>query len=182
MKDDTKDLFKDIWPQERDLMFRPERLKYIRALKNPDSCVFCDVVKAKENSFKNLCLYKNNHSMVVLNKYPYNVGHLLVLPLHHEGDLFDLSEPTYQSLMGVLKKSGEILKTNYTCPGLNIGMNHGSAAGAGIPQHLHWHVIPRWIGDTNFFPVIAETKVMAESLEQSYKRLAPAFLKLKEEL
>lgn len=170
MSDDKKVNLKDIWPQERDFIFRPDRLKYVRRLKNDPNCVFCESGKS-EPSFENLLLYKTKYSQIVLNKYPYNNGHLIVCPLKHGGSMFDQTDEEYEDLMRLVKFAASLVKSVYPAQGLNIGINHEKAAGAGIPDHLHWHVIPRWFGDTNFFPVIAETKVLPETLEQSYERL-----------
>ena len=169
----------DIWPQERDYIANPERLKYLRRVVKPDKadCVFC-LSHQKGMSFESLCVYKSKHSMVVLNKYPYNSGHLLIIPQQHVGDISDLSEEVYLDLSKLLKLSMEAAKSIYKCPGINVGMNHGKVAGAGIPNHLHWHIIPRWSGDTNFFPIICETKLIPESLEQTYQNYKTYFEKL----
>ncbi len=168
---------KEIWPQERDFFCRPDRLRYVRKLVEPDHCVFCqEAQKGAEGN--GLCVYNSEHSMVVLNKYPYNTGHILVLPTRHVGDLWSLSDLEYQEMSILLRRSAEILQKTYSCQGLNLGMNHGKVAGAGIPDHLHWHVIPRWFGDTNFFPLIAETKVLPESVEQTYDKLLKEFSKM----
>lgn len=165
-----------VWPQERDTMTRPDRIRYVRQLKSiNDSCVFCDALKADQLSFETLLLHKTKHSMVILNKYPYNTGHLLVLPRKHEGQLDLLSVDETNDLAQTVQKCVRILKEVYNCQGLNLGLNHGAVAGAGIPEHLHWHIIPRWFGDTNFFPLIAETKVQVESLETTYNRLRSHF-------
>jgi ATP adenylyltransferase len=163
----------EIWPQERDFITRPDRLKYVRRLKNEEICVFCKSGKVKEEDYspENLVVYKTKHSQVLLNKYPYNTGHLIVAPIAHGGSMFDLSEESYHDLMKTVRYAGEVLQKAYTIKGLNIGVNHGKVAGAGIPDHLHWHVIPRWYGDTNFFPVICETKVFAETLEQTWHKI-----------
>ena len=162
---------REIWPQERDFIFRPDRLKYVRRLKNDDTCVFCSSGQEKTPSIKRLLLYKTKHSQIVLNKYPYNNGHLMVCPLKHISSLFDLSDEEYDDLMKLIRFASKLVKSVYSAQGLNIGINHEKAAGAGIPDHLHWHIIPRWFGDTNFFPVISETKVLPETLEQSYEML-----------
>ncbi len=164
----------EIWPQERDLMIRPDRYRYVRKIVKPKSCVFC-LCNKKKPSFKTLTLIKTKFSMAVLNKYPYNNGHLLIIPKRHCGELTELSSEEYQDLMELLRKSMKVLKSVYGCEGMNLGMNHGSVAGAGIPKHLHWHIIPRWFGDVNFFPLIAETKVVVESLESSYHRIRNAW-------
>lgn len=155
-------------------MFRPERYKYVRKIVKPKGCVFCGCA-AKTESVESLTLVKTTHSMVVMNKFPYNNGHLLVIPLRHCGHVGDLSGAEYTDLMVLLRKAMMVLEKVYGCEGMNVGLNHGSVAGAGIPEHLHWHVIPRWFGDSNFFPLIAETKVVVETLEDSYHRIKKAW-------
>lgn len=163
-----------IWPNEREVMARPDRYRYVRKLIRPQGCVFCEA-RAKGPSVDSLVVYESSQAMVVLNKFPYNTGHLLVIPTRHCGELGDLTDAEYMELMELLRKTIAALQKVYACPGLNIGLNHGAVAGAGIPDHLHWHAIPRWHGDTNFFPLIAETKVLSETLEQTYQRLRPVF-------
>ncbi len=164
------------WPQERAYMSRPERMKYVSKEIVTTECVFCESL-IKGVSPKSLCIYQSQHAMVILNKFPYNSGHVMVLPKAHVGDLLDLPKEAYLELSLLLKKTIEIVKKEYHCEGVNVGLNMGAVAGAGIPQHSHWHVIPRWYGDTNFFPLIAETKVIPETLEQSYKRYQKHFSK-----
>lgn len=166
---------RDIWPQERDFFERPERLRYVRKLL-PDTggCVFCQA-EERGVGFEGLCLYRDSKTLIVLNKYPYNTGHLLVLPRRHVADLWDLSKEENSEIAGWIQTSLKKLKDVYNCDGFNVGLNHGSVAGAGIPQHLHWHVVPRWSGDTNFFPLIAETKALPETLEQTYNKLKESF-------
>ncbi len=166
-----------IWPLERDVLFRPDRLKYVRKLIKEKGCVFCRATK-EEPSFDTLCVYKSNHSMVILNKFPYNTGHVLVLPLRHCGDLLSLSDAEYVDLQETVRKTMKALTEIYEPGGINLGLNHGSVAGAGIPEHLHYHIIPRWSGDLNFFPLIAETKVLVENLDQTYEKLMGYFKKL----
>ncbi|MCB0411991.1 MAG: HIT domain-containing protein, partial [Bdellovibrionales bacterium] len=154
MKANQLEFLKDVWPQERDFLERPDRLKYVRKIVRPKGCVFCSAAKAGV-SFESLVLFKKKGTLVVLNKYPYNTGHLLVLPLQHCGDLTKLSSAKSQKVSEMVRLAAQILLKTYGCPGLNIGLNHGTAGGAGIPNHLHWHIVPRWVGDTNFFPVLA---------------------------
>ncbi|KYG64523.1 HIT domain-containing protein [Bdellovibrio bacteriovorus] len=162
---------KDVWPLERDVLFRPDRMKYVRKLIKPEGCVFCKAAK-DDPSFDTLCVYQTEHSMVVLNKFPYNSGHLLVLPRRHCGDLLQLSEAEFRDLQDTIRLAMKALNDAYEPGGINLGLNHGAVAGAGIPEHLHYHLIPRWAGDLNFFPLIAETKVLVESLEQTYDKLS----------
>ncbi|WII71233.1 HIT domain-containing protein [Bdellovibrio sp. 22V] len=160
----------DVWPMERDVLFRPDRMKYVRKLIKPEGCVFCRAAK-EDVSFETLCVHKTKHSMVVLNKFPYNSGHVLVLPQRHCGDLLKLSEEEFRDLQDTIRLTMKALTEVYEPGGINLGLNHGAVAGAGIPEHLHYHLIPRWAGDLNFFPLIAETKVLVESLEQTYEKL-----------
>lgn len=171
-------LLQNIWPQERDFMARPDRFKYVRKLVVSDSCVFCDT-NENETQPTTYKLYQTSEAMVVINKYPYNTGHLMVLPRRHCGDLLQLSHAEYAEVMNLIRTCMEILKAEYQPLGFNIGLNHGAVAGAGIPEHLHWHIVPRWAGDTNFFPIIAETKVLPETLEQTFSKLRVHFAKLK---
>jgi len=167
---------KEVWPLERDVLFRPDRMKYVRKLIKPEGCVFCRAAR-EEVSFETLCVYKSKHSMVVLNKFPYNSGHVLVLPQRHCGDLLKLSEEEFRDLQDTIRLSMKNIMEVYEPGGINLGLNHGAVAGAGIPEHLHYHLIPRWSGDLNFFPLIAETKVLVESLEQTYEKLRSIFKK-----
>jgi ATP adenylyltransferase len=167
---------KEIWPQERDIFIRPERMRYVRRLIKEESCVFCAAAE-KKPQFKTLCVFQTKYSMLVLNKYPYNNGHILVIPKKHIGDIWGLTNAEYKDLTLLLRKAIKVLYDVYDCDGVNMGLNHGAVAGAGIPEHLHFHVIPRWRGDVNFFPLIAECKVLVESLEDSYKKLRRALLK-----
>jgi ATP adenylyltransferase len=165
---------RDIWPLERDVLFRPDRMKYVRKLVKPEGCVFCRAA-TEAPSFETLCVYQTDSSMVVLNKFPYNSGHVLVLPRRHCGDLLKLKNEEFLDLNETIRKTMKALQESYEPGGINLGLNHGAVAGAGLPEHLHYHLIPRWSGDLNFFPLIAETKVLVESLEQTYDRLSSYF-------
>lgn len=166
-----------IWPMERDVLVRPDRMKYVRKLIKPEGCVFCTAAKGGI-AFETLCVYRTKHSMVVLNKFPYNSGHVLVLPIRHCGDVLKLHDEEYADLQNTVRLVMKALMVVYEPGGINMGLNHGAVAGAGIPEHLHYHVIPRWAGDLNFFPLIAETKVLVESLEQTYEKLLGYFKKI----
>lgn len=120
---------------------------------------------------KALIVYRSTHVYLVLNKYPYNPGHLLLVPYKEKQDISDLSEEEYSDFMQTLLKGKKILEKTFHPDGMNIGINLGSAAGAGIPQHLHCHIVPRWEKDTNFMPVIGKTRVLAQALEETWERL-----------
>lgn len=161
---------KNIWPVERDVLFRPDRLKYVRKLIKPSGCVFCESKKTGVG-FESLLLFESKHSMIVLNKFPYNPGHVLVLPKRHCGDLLLLSDTEYADLNHTFRTAFKAVTNAFSPAGINSGLNHGSVAGAGIPEHLHFHIVPRWAGDLNFFPLIADTKALPTDLENSYESL-----------
>ena len=154
-------------------LWAPWRMEFIEKEK-PAGCIFC-LYPAEVRDRENLVLGRSAHSFVMLNRYPYNNGHLMVIPRRHVSDLCALSEEEYGDLQRLLRAATAILLEIYQPEGLNVGMNLGRIAGAGIDQHLHWHAVPRWGGDTNFMPVIGETKVMVEHLFCSYDRLRPKF-------
>lgn len=166
------------WPNKRNVLFRPERMKYVRKMIKTEGCVFCRSAKS-DISVDTLCVYKTKYTQVVLNKYPYNNGHLLVLPLEHVGELLHLSPERYDDLHRTIRHAVQAIQEIYQPSGYNIGLNNGSAAGAGIPDHMHYHIIPRWSGDLNFFPLIAETKVVIENVEDSYIKFLNYFKKVK---
>lgn len=173
----SKDILADIWPSERNIIETPHRLKYVRRVVNPKTCVFCDADR-NSKSPDSLVLYKDRSWMVLLNKYPYNNGHILIVPRRHVADFEKLSDKDLSHMQVLMKNALKILRKTYNPNGFNLGMNLGEVAGAGIPNHLHYHAIPRWAADTNFFPLIAETKLVVETCEQSYNRLKPAFAAL----
>lgn len=167
-----------IWPMETNVFFRPARLKYVRKLIKPEGCVFCASAKGgiKEET---LCVYQTQYSQIVVNKFPYNSGHVLVLPLRHCGDLLALTPEEYKDLHDTVKIAVGAVKGIYSPQGFNLGLNNGATAGAGIPDHLHFHIVPRWNGDLNFFPLIAETKLVIEEAEASYHRYIEYFSNIK---
>lgn len=167
----------DIWPDERSIIESPHRLEYVRKIVKPKGCVFCAAAKSKQSA-ESLVVFKSSKLLVVLNKYPYNNGHLLVMPRRHVAEYEKLSDVELNGITRLTKESLKILKKVYQPQGFNVGINLGGSAGAGIPDHLHQHIIPRWNGDTNFFPLIAKTKLVVETLEQSYNQLRPLFEQL----
>ena len=176
-KKSIKQLQSDIWPNERDVIESPHRLQYVRKVIKPKGCVFCKASKNPQDK-ESLVLFSNRTMMVLLNKYPYNNGHLLIMPRKHLGEFETLSDKMLIDMQLLTKHSLSILKKVYQPQGFNTGMNLGQVAGAGIPDHIHYHVIPRWGGDTNFFPLIAQTKLVIETAEESYDKLRPHFEKL----
>jgi ATP adenylyltransferase len=148
-------------------------MEFITAEK-PAGCIFCQFPQ-QDRDRENLILCRSARSFVILNRFPYNNGHLMVVPRAHVASLGALSAEELHDLDQLLARATDVLARAYAPEGFNVGMNLGKAAGAGIADHLHWHVVPRWTGDTNFMPAIAETKVMIEHLMSSYDRLKPLF-------
>jgi diadenosine tetraphosphate (Ap4A) HIT family hydrolase len=140
-----------------------------------DQCVFCRLAASGPPSEDNLVVWRGGLTFVVLNAYPYASGHVLVLPLRHVASLSDLSEEESAELWSATRRSVASIETAYEPDGHNLGANFGRAAGAGLPAHLHLHALPRWSGDTNFMTSVAETRVMPETLQQSWKRLTDAW-------
>lgn len=157
-----------------DMLWAPWRLEYIKDEKRTDECPFCRIGK-EEPSKTNLVLASTKDLFVVLNKFPYNPGHLMVLPKAHVAEVDELEGQTWQRLARGAQVTVAILRETMRPQGFNMGLNLGAAAGAGIPKHLHWHVLPRWNGDTNFMPLIAETKAVPTHMETIWTTLAPAF-------
>ncbi|HEY6473254.1 MAG TPA: HIT domain-containing protein [Acidimicrobiales bacterium] len=138
-------------------------------------CVFCRLAESGPPSEDNLVVWRGPLTFVVLNAYPYASGHVLVLPLRHVGPLAELTEAESAELWSATQKAVAAIEGAYEPDGLNMGANLGRAAGAGLPGHLHLHVLPRWSGDTNFMTSVAETRVMPETLQLSWKRLTDAW-------
>jgi len=148
-------------------------MAYIGAPKEP-GCIFCSLPSAADRKAA-LLLAVTPHAAVLLNRYPYGNGHLLVAPRLHTADLAALPDAAYAALSETLRRSAAIVQGVFRPDGMNVGMNLGAAAGAGVADHLHWHLVPRWVGDTNFMPVIGEVHCIPEHLEALWDRLAPAF-------
>lgn len=154
-----------------DRLYTPWRLKYMVSQK-PIDCPFCDYVgQEHEHDVANLILRRGERAFVILNRYPYNNGHLMVLPYEHASNLCDLDDDTQAEMMRWTTYCTRILELVYHPNGFNIGINIGSAAGAGLAAHLHMHIVPRWLGDTNYMPVVAGTRILPELLEDTYQRL-----------
>jgi ATP adenylyltransferase len=153
-------------------LWAPWREAYITAEKSVSEgqCFLCQGLAEKDDR-KNLIAWRTPRSMVVLNRYPYNNGHLLVAPHGHKGRLDELTADDHVDLMLTVQRMVGVLEGLMQPHGFNIGLNLGKAAGAGLPGHLHWHIVPRWNGDTNFMPVLANTRVIVQSLESLYELL-----------
>ena len=155
-------------------LWAPWRMKYILDMDKTDGCIFCEKPKQSQDA-ENFILCRGKHAYIILNTFPYNNGHLLIVPYRHTAEMAELTDDEKLELMTLTAKSIEALRCQLHPDGFNVGMNLGRAAGAGIDEHIHLHIIPRWNGDTNFMPVVADTKVVAEGLEECFNRLRSAF-------
>jgi ATP adenylyltransferase len=158
-------------------LWAPWRMAYIENGSKEPGCIFCTKFQSQDRRGA-LVLTETTHTVVMLNKYPYNNGHLLLAPKRHENNFSSLSAEQYIDLNETLRRSIQVVHEVFKPGGVNVGMNLGKCAGAGIEDHLHWHIVPRWEGDTNFMPVTGETRVMPQHLLDSYDRLQPHFQNL----
>ncbi len=159
-------------------LWTPWRMAYLKAPKGSETggCIFCDKIKdAVENDRENLILLRGEHAFLMLNLYPYSNGHMLVVPYHHSAELEALDPPTLQEMMLLVNRAIQALRTVMKPQGFNVGANLGRAAGAGVEDHVHFHIVPRWVGDTNFMPVLSEVRMIPELLPQTYDQLKRAF-------
>jgi len=150
------------------ILWAPWRAKYVE--KPAENCIFCDKIRENKDE-ENLIVLRGRRVFIMLNRYPYNTGHLMVAPYRHIADMEELSEDEAMEIFKLLTESIKALKNTFKPDGFNIGVNLGRAAGAGVEGHIHFHVVPRWLGDTNFMPVISHTKVMPISLEEVYTKI-----------
>jgi len=154
-------------------MWAPWRIEYIQ-MEKPDGCILCD--KPKENNdTQNYILYRGQKNYVILNAYPYNPGHLMITPYRHTALFEDLTDEELKEHFEIVRWGTSILREVFNPDGFNLGINLGKVAGAGIDDHFHTHIVPRWQGDTNFTPVIADVKVIPEALADTYQKLKDKF-------
>jgi len=152
----------------------PWRADYVKKVFKMTGCVFCRSLKMK-NDREALILFRGEHNFVMLNKYPYNPGHLMIAPYKHLDSPEKADKASTNEMMDLLKRALQVLRNCYNPQGFNTGMNVGQSAGAGVKDHFHLHVIPRWTGDSNFMPLIGKTKVVIEDLDTAYGQLASLF-------
>ena len=160
-----------------DRLWSPWRYGYVSKARASDPCIFCE--KASQNQDReNLVVYRGRLNLVLLNLYPYTTGHLMIAPYQHGGSFADFPTQTLHEMMDLSQQCTRALRLVFSPDGLNLGFNLGAAAGAGIKDHLHLHLVPRWQGDTNFMPVLADVRVIPQSLDESYELLVEAFARL----
>ena len=155
-------------------LFSPWRMSYIKSQKTQDGCVFCNAL-AKDDSAENLIVFRGERAFVILNRFPYTSGHVMVLPYDHQPTLEALDPETRAEMIELTTQTTHALTGLYRPQGFNIGINLGEAAGAGIEQHIHIHIVPRWVGDTNFMTAVGQTRVLPEALEETWKRVREAW-------
>jgi ATP adenylyltransferase len=157
-------------------LWAPWRMEFIDAPKR-EGCIFCDFPREQgdEADRRNLIVHRGAHAFTLLNRFPYNSGHVMAIPRAHVSSLDDLSPEAFADLHQELRRAVAVVRQVYRPQGFNIGMNLGQVAGAGIADHLHYHVVPRWGGDTNFMPVLADTKVIVEHLDAAWERIREGF-------
>jgi ATP adenylyltransferase len=172
-----------------DYLFTPWRYAYITAANAPSDCLFCGLIQPKnaqpkndqtkndqtKNDEKALIVHRAKYCFVMLNAFPYTSGHAMIVPYDHVDELSKLSQPAAQEMMTLTQRLEGILRDLYQSDGINLGMNIGKAAGAGVASHIHMHILPRWFGDVNFMSSIGETRVLPEDLQTTYKKLRSKF-------
>jgi ATP adenylyltransferase len=153
-------------------------MEYIESNNKEEGCVFCNA-QAKEDGVENLIAYRGKRAYVILNRYPYTSGHLMVNPFEHVSSLEELDPETRAEMMELTSQCTTVLRIIYKPQGFNVGVNMGEAAGAGVPGHVHIHIVPRWKGDTNFMSTVGGTRVLPEALEVTFERVRNEFKKIR---
>jgi len=161
------------WENIMEHLWAPWRMEYIQ-MEKPEGCILCQK-PSQDNDAANHILYRGNKNFVIMNAYPYNPGHLLIAPYRHVASLDNLTPDERHEHIDVVSRSVEILRGVFNPGGFNLGTNLGRLAGAGIADHIHTHVVPRWQGDTNFMPVVGDTRVIPEALAETYQKLKDKF-------
>jgi len=158
-----------------DHLFTPWRYTYLQQVVGtpPPDCIFCDAL-AGARDHDSLIVHRGNHCFIILNRYPYTSGHVMIVPNAHVADLASCPAPALDEMMQLAQRVEKAFATTYKPDGVNLGMNVGRAAGAGVAGHIHLHALPRWFGDSNFMSVVGETRVLPEDLTQTYQRLKAA--------
>lgn len=156
-----------------DYLWTPWRYAYVSTAEKTSTCVFCDAVNAGDDR-KVLIVYRGHKCFIILNMFPYTPGHVMIVPYEHLDELRKLPSEAAQEMMELSQRMESILRELYRPDGVNLGMNIGKAAGAGIAGHIHMHVLPRWVADANFLSVVSETRVLPETLEETWGRMTKA--------
>ena len=158
-----------------DYLWSPWRFQYVSKSEAQTECIFCAAAKSPEHDRASLIVHRAEHNFVILNKFPYTSGHVMIVPYMHVATLLDLTDAALAELARITRATEAHLRSVYRPDGLNLRMNIGHSAGAGIAGHIHLHVLPRWIGDSNFMTVVGETRVAPEDLSTTWEKLKAAF-------
>ena len=153
-----------------DYLWTPWRYAYVSTAEKASGCIFCDLPKLGDDA-RALIVYRAQYCFVILNTFPYTSGHVMIVPFQHLDQLQKLPTDAAHELVGLAQKMEHVLRQLYSPDGMNVGMNIGKAAGAGLADHIHMHVLPRWVADGNFMTVVGETRILPETLEVTYKRI-----------
>lgn len=156
-----------------DYLWTPWRYAYVSTAETASGCIFCELPKIGDDS-KALIVYRGQHCFIILNSFPYSAGHVLIVPFAHLDQLQKLPIEASREMMDLAQKMEGVLRELYSPDGINLGMNIGKAAGAGVAGHIHMHVLPRWVADANFMSVVGETRVLPEDLATTYQRIRKA--------
>ncbi len=159
-----------------DYLWTPWRYAYVSAAGKTSACVFCEAAKSGDDA-RSYIVYRGVHCFVILNAYPYTPGHVMVVPYEHLDELRKLAPEAAHEMIGLSQRMESVLRELYHPDGINLGMNIGKAAGAGIAGHIHMHVLPRWVADANFLSVVGETRILPETLDVTWKRIRDAMAK-----
>jgi len=154
-------------------LWAPWRMEYIE-MEKPKGCIFCEKA-GQDNDAENYILYRGSKNFIILNTYPYNPGHLMIAPYRHIANLEEMTEEERHEHFDIVSRSIEVLRRELNPGGFNVGVNIGRAAGAGIEDHVHTHIVPRWQGDTNYMTVVSDIRVVPEALAKTYKKLKGKF-------
>jgi ATP adenylyltransferase len=163
--------------KERRPLWAPWRVEYVEGPRSDERCIFCAPEETTRDR-ERLILFRGRAAYVLMNRYPYSPGHLMIAPFAHRARIDELDGATQSELMALLASASRILETTYNCDGLNVGANLGAAAGAGFAEHVHFHLVPRWRGDVNFMTTVGDIRVIPTHIERSFDELAPEFAKL----
>ena len=161
------------YPPAMDYLWTPWRYAYVSTAEKTSGCIFCDMLRAGDDA-KSRIVHRGRQCFIVLNTFPYTSGHVMIVPYDHVDELRKLSRESADEMMELSQRMEEVLRQLYSPSGINLGMNIGQAAGAGVAGHIHMHVLPRWTADSNFMTVVGETRILPESLEITYERIKEA--------
>jgi ATP adenylyltransferase len=157
------------------IVYAPWREEFLLSKQREEGCIFCNRIARPEEDSRHFVLYRGDTSLVMLNLYPYTSGHLLIIPYRHVGELEELTDAENLEGAQLMQKAVGVMKKALGPDGFTLGLNIGRAAGAGVPGHLHWHVVGRWVGDSNFLPVVGESRLLSVRVEETYRCLAAAW-------